>query len=930
MTVIDDQRVEQGTDGWLTAPFFMLRTAGMPIEAADELAFTDSARWARRVLALERRLTDNGRFLADLLGEAVARHLDDDRLRKSLINLRRDVFNLRRPRGLDAVLESGTLDPVAVAKLTEWLADLGARQQELTDGPAAFAAELLARRARLRDLARTPDLRNGILLSSPTLDTYLANYLDAPADRLTKRGRRIERTLTEYLLRTSAKTSPFSTLTTVNLGSYVDSVGSPLAVEFAGTDKISRTRLNMAILARLSAMAAADPSIRWQLPMRATAGWQARHDRIRYLRRQRSAADDLDAAISMEPVHETLFSLPTGPLLTDTLGLLGQHGELRMAELVELLCANAVQDAGRTRENVAAYLGHLLRLGLLVVPQLQVDIHRPDPLAAYRERLRELDQPWSHTIADRLDAVADLVDAYPAATTDGRRALIAEISTAVTDMHRELGHESLAAPRTVLYEDSTERTTAVVGDRELWEDRLLPGLRDLGRIMPLFDMNLGRRLVTKGFFLARIGRGGVCDDVLSFAHEYQRDFFEHYTGRLMRRRAFDKDNNYVRQENWFKQDEISAMDSARELTATLMDARYARLPDGATELALDESFVDTVADALPTALGPLRPLSFFLQVADDGVAEPRVVINRIYSGLTLLFSRFAHLLDDAQHSSMVDGLRGTLRDLAPPNAVFAELKGGYDSTNLNLHPQVTDYELVCPGELSTRPVDEQVPVEDLFIVHDERADRLVLRSRRLGMEIIPVYLGFLMPMALPEVQQVLLTFSYTTMAQFDLWSGTDVSLPGRTIACYPRITYRNVVLQRRMWKVHPDYLPRQVPGQGEEEWFLAWARWRAENGVPRHVFVTADAARTSIVDSEAGEDGGRETVGDAPPEHKPLYVDFDSYFGLVLLDAMARGADTRLVFTEMTPDHDELWLRRDGRRYVTELTIEIDQVHREP
>ncbi|MGQ0837533.1 lantibiotic dehydratase [Actinokineospora sp.] len=921
MTVIDEQRVDPGTDGWLTAPFFMLRTAGMPIDAADELAFTDSARWTRLVLDIERGLTDTGRILACLLGEAVARHLDDDRLRKRLINLRRDVFALRRPRGADAVVESGALDRDTLAKLGAWLADFGAWQRELAAGPDTFAAELLARRARLRELARTPDLRNGILLSSPTLDTYLPTYLDAPAGRLGKRARRIERSLTEYLLRTAGKTSPFSTFTTVNLGSYVDGLGVPLAVEFGGTGKRSRTRLNMAVLARLSTMAAADESIRWQLPVRATAGWQTHHDRIRYLRRQRTVDDDPDAAVTMEPVHETLFYLPTGPLLTDTLDLLGERGELRMAELAELLYAR--DGAGRTREAVAAYLGHLLRLGLLVVPQLQLDIHRPDPFARYRECLRELDRPWSHSLASGLAEVADRVDAYPAATTDGRRALLGEIATALAELHGELGHGQVAVPRTVLYEDATERTATVVGDRDLWERRLLPGLRDLGRILPMFDLNLGRRLVTKGFFVARNGSGGHCADFLSFAHEFQRDFFEHYTGRLMRRRAFDKDNRYVRQENWFKQPEIAALDEAREHTAALMNQRYARLPAGATELALDESFVDTVADLMPDSLGSLRPLSFFLQVADDGVREPLVVINRIYSGLTLLFSRFAHLFEDEEHASMVAGLRETLRRLRPDGAVFAELKGGYDSTNLNLHPRVTDYELVCPGELSTRPPDEQVPVEDLYIEHDERADRLVLRSRRLGVEIIPVYLGFLMPMALPEVQQVLLNFSYTSMAQFDLWSGTDVSLPGKTIACYPRITYRNVVLQRRMWKVHPDYLPRPVAGQGEERWFLDWARWREANGVPRHVFVTADAAsRSSAVDGDAG-------AGDAPPEHKPLYVDFDNYFALVLLDAMARGADSRLVMTEMTPDHSELWLRRDGKRYVTELTVELDHVRRE-
>ncbi|MEK8104821.1 hypothetical protein NKG94_05755 [Micromonospora sp. M12] len=50
----------------------MLRTAGLPIEVADRLAFDRSAAWARRALDLEDRLRATGRDLADALQAAVA------------------------------------------------------------------------------------------------------------------------------------------------------------------------------------------------------------------------------------------------------------------------------------------------------------------------------------------------------------------------------------------------------------------------------------------------------------------------------------------------------------------------------------------------------------------------------------------------------------------------------------------------------------------------------------------------------------------------------------------------------------------------------------------------------------------------------------------------------------------------------------------
>ncbi|MBM0278110.1 hypothetical protein [Micromonospora tarensis] len=86
---------------WRMPGVFMLRTAGLPIEVADRLAFDRSAAWARRVLDLEDRLRSTGRELADALQSAVARNLTDDGLRQRLIRLRRDVFNLRAPRPPD-------------------------------------------------------------------------------------------------------------------------------------------------------------------------------------------------------------------------------------------------------------------------------------------------------------------------------------------------------------------------------------------------------------------------------------------------------------------------------------------------------------------------------------------------------------------------------------------------------------------------------------------------------------------------------------------------------------------------------------------------------------------------------------------------------------------------------------------------------------
>src|SRR6266545_4655667 len=185
-------------------------------------------------------------------------------------------------------------------------------------------------------------------------------------------------------------------------------------------------------------------------------------------------------------------------------------------------------------------------------------------------------------------------------------------------------------------------------------------------------------------------------------------------------------------------------------------------------------------------------------------------------------------------------------------------------------------------------------------------------------------------MALPEVQRVLLTFSYTNMAGLDLWGGVPRPPAADGVEAFPRVRYRNLVLARGAWKAPARALPSRAAGgpgslqaaSRDAGWLLDWQRWSRAHELPRRVFVSA------IPDS-AGDDGaagGPDSLqaasrGAAPA--KPQYVDFHSYLSLLLLDNLARSADAPLTLTEMLPGAGELWLGTDEGRYVTELTVEL-------
>nr|WSX77861.1 lantibiotic dehydratase family protein [Streptomyces sp. NBC_00899] len=890
---------ETANVSWHLVPRFMLRVGGLPFETAAALATPASAAWADGVLDARLRLRERGARLADTLQERVAHRLEDPAARRTLINLRRDVFNLRAPRGLTAAeahLPAGDL-----AELHAWAADRERHEELLRTGSAILAEEIAAGRRDLRQVALETDLRSGVQLSSPSLDEYLDGYLRRPDGPLSKRERRIERSLLEYLFRTACKTSPFSTLTAVSAGVFGEADGRLLAASVSGWDKRGSTRLNIAVLARISDLLTTSPEVRRDLPLRATSGTQVRRDRVRYLRKLRGANGDADAAVTLDAVHERLFFLPGGDALTDVLTMFEGGATLRFADAVRRLCE---MDARRPEPEVERYLAQLLRLGLLVVPDLHLDIHDPDPVGSYQRGLRRLETQWADELAVLVERMGADVLRFAEGELSQRRELLARVGESVAEAHRALGRDDVPVLRTLVYEDTTLPGLAVTGDTRTWDRQLTPGLSQLARILPAFDGNLVRRLVTRGYFRARYGEGGRCEDFLSFAHRFDQDFYSNYNQRLMRHQRFDG-TDFRPYDNWFRQEEIAGIDRARAAVAEQMRRRGRDARTAGADVELDEGFLETVEGLLPRPEG-LRSLSFFLQLADSGAqgaagdgvedsaGDPLVVVNRVYSGLTLLFSRFAHCFEDGLTAS----LRRSLADAVPEGAVFAELKGGYDATNLNLHPVVTPYEVVCPGETSFRPPHEQIPVEDLIIEHDAAADRLRLRSRRLGVEVIPVYLGFLLPMALPEVQQVLLNFSCTTMVQLDLWEGTG--LPDGDSGVLPRVRLGNLVLQRKSWRFAADDLPPAVAGQPDPQWYLSWREWQRSRGLPSRVFASL---------------GG---------EHKPQYVDFDSYACVRLLETAARKSDSAVVLTEMLPGPDHLWLRDGRHRYVTELTVQLD------
>ncbi|MBM9506975.1 lantibiotic dehydratase [Streptomyces sp. KK5PA1] len=590
-------------------------------------------------------------------------------------------------------------------------------------------------------------------------------------------------------------------------------------------------------------------------------------------------------------------------------------GTLRWGDLEAWLAA----ETGASRAEAARYPATLLELGILQMTGLETDVHAPDPVRAFQDALRGLDRDWADAAAGRLEAVAGCVAAWRAAGSGERRALLAGLRRELLALFAELGAETPVLPQTLLYEDVREEE--VGAGLEQWTALAAEPLAALTGILPAFDVALPQRLTLKGFFLARYGRGGRCDDLLRLVHDFHEDIFGQYLSFTATKPRWAADGSHAQEENWLGMPEVTALDRARaEFTGRLRDL-WDGHPAGAPELRLDEATIEAVAAELAPVRGTFAPHSHFVQLAarpDD----PLVVLNNSYGGLSFPFTRFTHCFDDdpadgtgtAESAGTQPGdsgpltaeLRATLRSLQPPGAVFAEITAGSATTNLNLHSRLTDHEIVCPGETSTAPAAARLDLDDLYAEHDAAADRLVLRSRRLGAEVIPLYLGYLVPMVLPEVPRTLLLFSPTSRAHPEMWRGVPEAPAVAGVTTRPRIRYRSLVVHRRSWTAAPGALPVREPGTDDAAHYLAWQEWRHRHGLPDQVFATV-------------HDDDAPAFGNA----KPQYVDFDSPLSLLALDALTGGGRSRTVFEEMLPARSDLHVRSARGHHVAELAVEI-------
>ncbi|WP_147444533.1 MULTISPECIES: lantibiotic dehydratase [Corallococcus] len=702
-------------------------------------------------------------------------------------------------------------------------------------------------RSRLRELLKLPEVHEALLVSSPNLVSSLESWVRTPDG---PSGSKVERALVRYLARMTGRATPFGLFA----GCSVGQLGRETQLSLQGREAYQRqTRLDMDYLASLLDALQRQGAVRHHPRYFPNSSLYRTAGRFRYVE---SSQQGTERAYELAAVEAT-------PYLEFVLERARQGA--RREELAQAL---AEREGDVSVTEAGEYVDELVTLQVLV-SELVPAVTLPDPL---REVIAQLGRsPSTAWQAGQLERVHGLLAELDAAGLGQPEARYRAVAACVEELLPPPELSKLV--QVDLFKPVVEATLG----REVM-DELRSAVALLHRISPMRRNPLQK---FKEDFLRRYEQQEV-----PLAEALDEDVgigFEAASGPaascspLLKGLAFP--GAPVDTVEWSRAGDLLlervqqvVRAGGRVLELTDKDIEALSVPE---RLPLPDAFV-VVATLGAASEEGLRQGDFSLLV--------RLVDGP--SGVRLL-GRFCHG-DEALGSAVRHHLR--LEEALRPDALFAEVvhvPAGRVS-NVLTRPALRAYEIPYLGR-SAVPPEAQIPLGDLLI--SVREGRLVLRSRKLGREIIP-------RMTTAHAHRYphnLAIYRFLGALQTE---GHACSLTWRWGALdgapfLPRVVAGRVVLARARWLLRANVLEELAQGPAHEQ-VRRMLELRERLGLPRFVLLT---------------DGDNE-----------LPVDLEN--ALCVESFLALAARRRVVsLTEMWPAPGELCARGPEGSYLHELII---------
>ncbi|MFV0524595.1 MAG: hypothetical protein ACK5RL_08870 [Acidimicrobiales bacterium] len=810
----DRSRSTVGAPPFHRAPFVLGRVNPTPV-----VRFVSPSE--RAVIDQLVESTAGARRAADELVEllfAAADAVDDETRVGLLLPLKRDAYNGRSPDASSVHTLGTRLRSMGFVEAADAVA-AWADATTVRDGvrlaiAAGHEAQLGRERARLADYLEHEVFLAALATSGPRLGHLPGRYR-----QLVDGGRtpslRDESTPLRYANRAAGKTSPFSWYTATHL------LGSDRHGGRLESVLTARRHSHVELGRHLAGVVARDGDGGLHPTSRLTIAGDLHldGDTLRYTRRDRSGT-------------YAAAELPMSPQIGLVLRQLGacEPGELDLAGLARRLADEVGAPAG----TMEAFVRRVAGTGVIRPYILSAEDHDCDAETLIESALRrrhgdDYATDWSTQARAVLD---DYRSDLSTATRADARTRLDDLVLSAT------GNDQLPTGLPVFYEDVVGDKPTMVGDERL--DRIVDQFRSLLAGIEIFDDRVVHHRILGATVRRRLEAKGVASLDLSELADLTEQCYEQSLrivegvddpGRTGDRDLVELEALKDRLIDPF----VAAFVERSTKAARGVDGS---IPGDSLEVRMDPAAVREAADRRPDWL--LRhPASYaaFVQPTDPDLGG--VVINKLYPGWSAYFSRYLRHCPPAA----MERCRSYLASLVPPGREFVETRS-IEHFNANVHPLLTDREVARDH---TDVGNGFVQPSQIRAGHD-KATGGVLLTDEAGTPIMPLYLGFLVPMYLGRLERCLtlmspngtIIFEPQVLAERRSRTTGSTSEPGRSRPVHhsPRLVYQDIVLARKRWSVQVKPLLKLLRSTPGAELFGAINEWRVGIGLPETVYIT--------------------------------------------------------------------------------------------
>jgi thiopeptide-type bacteriocin biosynthesis protein len=704
-------------------------------------------------------------------------------------------------------------------------------------------------RARLLAAVTRPEVRDAIFIASPSVDEALEVWQKDPDSR---QGRKLEPAVVAYFSRAAARATPFGLFA----GTTTGTIDAQTRLHLKARERYRRhSRLDMDYLWALADAVERDPQLRKLFAYEPNSSLYETAGRLRLA----------EARLTATGRSYHLVAVDNSPYLTAVLER--ARGGTTPAAAAEVLVDDEI-----TQAEAEEYVAELVDNQLLVSDARPV-VTGDEPVHGLVATLRAHEE--TARIAERLDEARAALEAIDAAglgaSPDRYRAVASVLAElpAQPDLSR-LVQVDLVKPA----------QEATLGSRVVSE--ITRGVRILHQLAPPREP------------------GGLARFREAFSSRYE-------TREIPLVQALDEEIGIGFERSTSPLAEASPLLAGLPFPAgdreampwtgrdgLLLEKLAHALAEGAAEIALEASDLETLASPQRRPL----PDAFYVVAtvaaeSDHAIAQGafRVLLQGVDGPPgALMLGRFCHA-DPTLHEFVRAHLQA--EEACRPEQLFAEIVHLPDGRTGNIlcRPVLREFEIPYLGR-SGAPADRQIPVTDLLV--SVRNDRIVLRSRCLGREVMPRLttahdedwrnLGVYRFLCALQRQDVVSELTWD-------WG------PLREAPFLPRVVSGRLVLSRARWNLTEAELRALAQARGADQ-FAAVQAWRAERRLPRYV---------ALVDRD----------------HQ-LVIDLDNVLSVAALAHQLRGQRQALL-VEMFPDPDALCVTGPEGRFVHELVVPFVQ-----